>query len=117
MGWYYTIGGDRRGVMDEIMAPSNYRKVLKRTLRGNVLWTVEEYKPDNGPSQKFIGCYLLQPHRDGWGYKPMNEAAHPYYYTCPLSWLAEVPEECHNWREGVRRYHERRKLRAKSRRV
>ena len=34
---------------------------------------------------------------------------HPYYYTCPLSYLDLAPEQSADWRAGVRAYHARRR--------
>ncbi|MCK5431218.1 MAG: hypothetical protein KAJ03_00670, partial [Gammaproteobacteria bacterium] len=41
-----------------------------------------------------------------WGYKPLSEAEHPYYYTCPLSYLKLAPPTSPEWREMVRAHHE-----------
>jgi hypothetical protein len=64
---------------------------------------------------RFIGCHLLQRSVEtrygrkvvSWGYKSMDESVHPYYYSCPLSYLDEVPAECGEWRDKVRLYHHR----------
>jgi hypothetical protein len=34
---------------------------------------------------------------------------HPYYYSCPLSYLDLAPEQSADWRAGVRAYHVRRR--------
>lgn len=34
---------------------------------------------------------------------------HPYYYSCPLSYLDLAPEQSAEWRAGVRAYHARRR--------
>ena len=44
-----------------------------------------------------------------WGYKPLDESMHPYYYSCPLSYLDLAPEQSAEWRAGVRAYHARRR--------
>jgi hypothetical protein len=34
---------------------------------------------------------------------------HPYFYSCPLGYLAMVPQvECEDWRKVVREYHAKR---------
>ena len=38
-----------------------------------------------------------------------DESMHPYYYTCPLSYLDLAPEQSADWRAGVRAYHARRR--------
>ena len=44
-----------------------------------------------------------------WGYKDMEESMHPYYYSCPLSYLELVPIDQYGgnaaWRAGVQQYH------------
>jgi len=81
-----------------------------------VLWTVWErtFEKDGIEAQqteRWIGCDLLRHHGGSWGYKDMEEAMHPYYYSCPLKYLGMVPVEEFGghveWRENVRRYHAR----------
>jgi len=47
--------------------------------------------------------------RSSWGYKSLIEAMHPFYYSCPLSFLEMVPagspEVCPEWRAMVRKWH------------
>jgi len=68
---------------------------------------------DVRPKERWIQCDLLQYSRsnDGWGYKDMEESMHPYFYSCPLGYLAKVPIKTfggnEEWRKGVRSYHER----------
>ena len=44
-----------------------------------------------------------------WGYKDLDEAMFPYYFSCPLKYLDMVPIEIYGghpeWRERVRAYH------------
>jgi hypothetical protein len=80
-----------------------------------VLWAVWEriFTKDGQtvrPTERWITCDLLRFRKDfGWGYKDMEESMHPYYYSCPLSYLELVPIDQYGgnaeWREGVRRYH------------
>ncbi len=112
MGWY---GGynSRQEIIDEITEgyvnphdPTQRVVYLKHCLRGNVLWGVCERKTSDGV-KRWITCDLLYYYRGDktWSYKPLDESMHPYYYTCPLSYLDMVPVECEEWREGVREYH------------
>jgi hypothetical protein len=81
------------------------------------LWTVWEriFTKDEKqaePAQRWIGCDLLHYQKDfGWGYKDMDEAMGPCYYSCPLSYLDLVPIDKFGgnaqWRELVRTYHTR----------
>jgi hypothetical protein len=89
-------------------------KVITHALRDDVLWSVVEItaKQDGvypnlapGQSLRVICCDLLQGGASEWGHKPLEEAMHPYYYSCPPSYLDMAPEQSREWRKGVRAYH------------
>lgn len=130
MGWLFMPGSNRKGLLAERIEEGQHTTpdgmtvtstCLAHCYRGGsfsgVLWTVWErtFEKDGQqvqPTERWIGCDLLQYSRadDGWGYKDMEEAMHPYYYSCPLKYLDLVPEVANEgWREGVRQYHERRR--------
>lgn len=94
MGWYYCKPS-RNELIDELTNGS-----LAHCVRGNVLWSV--HPTDGGP---IIACFLLAKSDGLYGYKDMCESMHPYYFSCPLSYLAMAPVACEAWREGVRNYH------------
>ena len=121
MGWFFSPQS-RPELIAELIQPQETErasvKVIAHALRGNVLWSVAEItakvegvhpKLDPGESLRFIRCDLLERSGGEWGYKPMDEAMHPYYYSCPMSYLDMVPEQSREWREGVRAYHARRR--------
>jgi len=69
-----------------------------------VLWTVEVL--ENGECG--ILCTLMKTSGRGIAYKDMWEALHPYYYSCPLRFLAMTehsPLRCDKWREQVKARH------------
>jgi hypothetical protein len=112
MGWYYTHGASRADTIREL-TPAERRddngrifRTLRHCCRGNVLFTLQENITPEGVSTKWIGVSLMQRSAEGWGYKPMDESMHPYYYNCPLSYLDEasepVNESSANWRAQVR---------------
>lgn len=73
-------------------------EVLKKTFRGNNLWTVIERKDfQDGElvqADKFICLFMMQKfERDEWGYKDVSASMGPTYYNCPVSWFDEVPED------------------------
>lgn len=131
MGYFSTCGASKADIVKEITQDSprhqasdwsnaeqkivqlDYEvesKTLTKRVISSVLWTVQEvtrHYPGQAPkSERFIGCYLLSKHRDGdWGYKPMDESVHPYYFSCPLAYLGMVPEQNKEWREKVREWH------------
>jgi hypothetical protein len=106
-------------------------KCLAHCYRGNtysgVLWAVWERRIIKDgvqvrPVERWITCDLLRYQRDyGWGYKDMDESAHPYYYSCPLKYLGMVPIDQYggnkDWREGVRANHARKAERRRQQRV
>ena len=121
MGWYFSPQS-RSELIAELIAPQETErvsaKVIAHTLRGNVLWSVVELTAkvegvhrDLAPGQslRYIRCDLLERSGNQWGYKPLDESMHPYYYSCPLSYLDLAPEQSADWRAGVRAYHARRR--------
>jgi hypothetical protein len=79
---------------------------------GNVLWALSEwaYTKDCGAVEKatFITCYLLDFHGGQWGYKDIDEQAHPFYCDCPLRFLDKADyRPCEEWRAKVRKWHEK----------
>jgi len=115
MGSYYTDGASRKDIIREVIQgwsreDGTGTQTLKHCARGNVLYVVHETTTPE-ETFRFIGVYLLLRSRDGWGYKPMDESMHPYYYNCPVSYI-ELAEEkpktgglgadSDKWRENVR---------------
>lgn len=96
---------------------------LAHCYRGNiysgVLWAVWErrFTKDGQELQsheRWITCDLLRYERDsGWGYKDMDEAMHPFHYSCPRKYLNLVPIDQYGgnaeWREQVLAHHAERK--------
>ena len=110
MGWLFTRGSTRRGLIAERAA--NWERTaedgmlvkctcLAHCYRGGVysgvLWAVWErtFTKDGQevrPTERWITCDLLRYRKDdGWGYKDMDESMHPYFYSCPLGYLKMVP--------------------------
>jgi hypothetical protein len=128
MGWLFTFGSTRRGLIRE--RTENWERTsedgmlvrsvcLAHCFRGGrfsgVLWSVWERTLTKcgepvQPTERWIACDLLRYQRDyGWGYKDMDESMHPYYYSCPAKYLDMVPLDQYGgnteWRAGVKRYH------------
>lgn len=111
MGWDFTAGASKKDIIAYLTKEGESTKCLAHTVKGNVLWTVHETKASGA---KWIGCFLLGSSRNfGWGYKDMCESMHPYQYNCPLSYLDMVPVACPEWREGVKAYHAKAKIKLK----
>jgi hypothetical protein len=126
MGWFTTYGASRQDIIRELtetrslgekpgVGGGTVETIEKFSNGFTQLYAVHESTSPTGEKKRWIGVYLLQKSKEGWGYKPMHEGMHPYFFACPLKYLAMVPEECKAWRESVRAYWkqraERRKLR------
>jgi hypothetical protein len=125
MGWYYTETTKKQLIESRIKPWENIRGDLKvnsqciaHCYRGNrfsgVLYMVLEHTRTNivtgevKMTDRWIEVDLLRYHSGMWGYKDMEESMHPYYYSCPLSYLAMVPNvTSEEWRAGVQKYHAR----------
>jgi hypothetical protein len=87
-------------------------KTLARACVGNHLWVVFNLQvetPNVGTEdKKFIALFLMQRQGGDWGYKDMEESMHPFYYTCPKSFLDMAPVKCQEWRDKVNAYHAKR---------
>lgn len=117
MGWLFNHSSRSELIRSLIQSEDNeffHRETLKHALRGNVLWSVVRItaKQDlnhlsTGQATNVICCDLLQGSGSEWGYKSLSEDVHPFYYSCPLSYLSLAPVLSSDWREGVRTYHSR----------
>lgn len=117
MGWIFTPGSSKKQIIAEhtrnwTNEHGKQRRCLAHTIKGNVLWSVWEYDTYSTP-ERVIFCGLLRNggKADGWGYKGMDEQMGPFYYTCPLKYLAMTPVACQDWRDKVLAYHAERKAR------
>jgi len=98
-------------MVDYLVGPalSNYHKVVAHKVRGQTLWAVIEYTQDAGmrkAGHRFIACFLMRSYRgEGWGYKDLDESMGPTEVSCPMKYLAMVPDPggyATAWRERVR---------------
>lgn len=139
MGWLFPYGASRKGLIAERV--QNWERTtdigvlvtttcIAHCYRGGafsgILWSVWErtlskYGANTEPEQRWIQCDLLRCHRGSWGYKDMEEAMHPYFYSCPLGYLKLVPIDQYGghkkWREGVRQYHAQQAAKRSARRA
>lgn len=105
MGWTVIPGATRDDVVRELL--NDYHPV-DHELCDDILWAVVA---GEGAHQNLIVCFLLRAPNGGWGYKPLEERMHPFYYGCPLRLLEQAPVTCQDWREKVRKYHTHRSTR------
>jgi hypothetical protein len=115
MGWMFCEAWDSKAeLIQHLTGPEvqgDYLKVIAKSVRGNVLWTVEEYTRDaNGQKagHRWIGCFLMgsnKRHGQGWGYKDMDESMGPCETSCPVKYFDMVPDPggyATAWRAKVR---------------
>jgi len=112
MGWYFSPQS-KPELIKELTAPREIESARIRTIAhtvcDDVLWSVAEVTPKSGNiPQCHIRCDLLECRGGMWGYKPLEEAMHPYDYSCPLSYLDMAPEQSRAWRNNVRAWHAQR---------
>lgn len=113
MGWLSYNNTSKKQVVENIKA--DYGSSMEWSLVGNNLWglyTVTQkdvdFNPKNELGQKVILLFKIEyfKHNNGYGYKNMCEADHPYYYNCPLKFLKQAKVECQEWRDNVVKFHE-----------
>ncbi len=130
MGWLYPTGISRKDLIASRVEPFESvvdglqvtTTCIKHCFRGGVfsgvLWSVWQRTftkdgVEQQPEQRWICCDLIRCHAGEWGYKDMDESVHPYYYSCPLGYLDQVPIEtfggCQDWRAIVQAHHAERK--------
>lgn len=118
MGTFFNNGQTRNELIAELVRrEENSERTLetvKHCLRGNCLWRQARVTfKDGRPPMFYIAVDLLTKSGKEWGYKPMDVTVHPYYYTCPYNWLAEVPcsDSKHEkeWRAVMKTKHEMKK--------
>jgi hypothetical protein len=134
MGWLFTQGQTHKELVARRTLQWDHTRddgtvvrsvCLRHCYRGGafsgVLWTVWERtstKDQQIEVHRWIGCdLLLYQNTYGWGYKDMAEEMHPFYYSCPLGYLAMVPVACAEWREGVKAYHVKMKVKREARKA
>lgn len=116
MGWFYpSFVESRSDLLRELSGDLLGLRCSRRYVCGNVLWILWAPAPD-WAGDNWIGCYLMQKVSGQWGYKAMAEAEHPFYYSCPMSFLDAAPVADAEWREGVRQYWEARKAKQAAKR-
>lgn len=119
MGWLFT--NQSKSLLIEALT-SDYDSVQIRSQMlahylaiDDVLWSVVKLTAkqhglpslclDAGQSANYIRCDLLEGSTSGWGYKTIEEAMGPYYYSCPLAFLDMAAVQSQAWRNKVREYH------------
>jgi hypothetical protein len=118
MGWTYQCEGGmslKNFIAERVKTEENENgkwEYIKHALRGRCLWSIMVHtnkKTNPYTVTKIIAVDLIGgSEKNGWGYKDMSEEMGPCFYTCPLSYLDEVPDPgsyATEWRKAVREYH------------
>lgn len=120
MGWSFvyswqTVEQAAAGVTRDMQASGWEVHEQKRTREDghSVLWTLATVPLRDGGTRTIILCDLLAKQDGCWGSTGMNEEVHPFYYSCPLSFLDRAPEVSGEWRAKVRAFHAAKKSRPK----
>jgi len=108
MGWLYGWNS-KKSLINHLVEETPNMKCIASCYRGGifsgVFWSVWEYKTDGEKVKqgfRWIRCDLLKCYNKEWGYKDMCESMHPFYYSCPPSYLNLAPVvECQEWRNKV----------------
>lgn len=100
MGWLFPYHTTTKAslvndVTNDIIAAGHTINATKSVGKG--LWMLVTPKNLDKP---IIVFYLMEKHGT-WGYKDMDESAHPFFYDCPLAWLDKAPILSQAWRDGV----------------
>lgn len=157
MGWDFGYGQRRAELIAERTEPREWDRndgthvqdiVLAHCFRGGAFsgnfYAVHERTQTRDGAEiarerwievTLMACRSFPGYGPSWGYKDMCETMGPGVVSCPLSYLAMVPEPscepgcvacaedrcgqkwARNWREGVRRYWAERKDQARKRRA
>ena len=106
MGW--TFGwSSKEAVVDHLGCTKGCfpHKILKQSVRGNVLWQLVEInpRPEHDLFEPFITiwCNLLQKMEGEWGYKDMSIACGPLQGGCPKSYLNAVTDPDEHAKEWI----------------
>jgi|PlaIllAssembly_1097288.scaffolds.fasta_scaffold1134856_1 hypothetical protein len=102
MGWLYGWKSK------EALVKELTEGAVKFKLVGNHLWTIRWYGCEE--NKPYIVLFLLSKSGGAYGYKALSESEGPFYYSCPLSFLAEVPVARPWWREKVREWHREKEI-------
>ncbi len=111
MGWLFRPNTSRQVIVDDLVRfeenDHGIWETLRHSLRGNVLWCIVKWtNKKTGDVKKVITCHLLEKSGNAWGYKSIDEAMGPCYYSCPVSYFNEVPVANQQWRDKVLAHHQ-----------
>lgn len=101
MGWY-SGWKSKAALIAELRSDvgAGWQELAHAVVRDGMWRVVQSPK-----GAKFIRFDLLESYKGDWGYKPMDESMYPYYFDCPLAFLAMAPVASQAWRDKVYEHH------------
>lgn len=115
MGFILYRATKAQAIHDELTSVGASSTVLAHRAIGNRLWFLAQTRSGEQPGRKWIGLTLIDSRRGEVAVKCMDETVGPYYYDCPLAFLAQadapVGPYAGPWREQVRAFHANRSAR------
>lgn len=98
-----------QAIHDELASVGAFCTVLAHRAIGNRLWFLAQARAGEGAGRKWIGLTLIDCRDGEAAIKSMDETCGPYYYDCPLAFLAQADAPTGPyaglWREKVRAFH------------
>jgi len=107
MGWYGNYNSVEE-IKTEITCNTETTTYKQSTIvydyekQCNVIWGIVHIVKEN---IDVIFCAIIQKQNKMYMYKPMDESVHPFYYSCPIKFLAETTVQSKQWRQNVYAYH------------
>ena len=98
-----------QAIADELADIAQRSEVLAHRVLGSRLWVLAQVKQGVQAGQRWIGLSLIHTRGPEVTVKRMDESCGPYFYDCPLQFLARASEPqgpyAGAWRNQVRAFH------------
>lgn len=109
MGTLVVRGTKQQVVRETLQDLKACASVVASRVIGNRLWYLARMEGVDGSQTTWIGLTLIESRRGEVFVKSMDESSGPFYYDCPLAFLAQadapVGPYAAAWREQVRAFH------------
>lgn len=105
MGWDSNYNWfTKSDVVNDLNKISPPNKLIASHSTHGILWQVVEIVQPSGKIVNIIVCNLIEKRDGKFWVKTLDESSHPYYYSCPMNFLALAPIQSKEWREKVINY-------------
>ena len=106
---YYGDYPSKKHLICELIQPTEKRLFIKKAIKGNLLWALWQRVESGDYFIKLDIIHFIRGNPGYYVYKPLGEGDHPYYYSCPLSFLKIAKPVNLEWREKVLACHKEKK--------